>query len=89
MNLGMAVHAAAALPHIDDVLAVRHIGDLWRCLTECRSSKNAHLSTNGTNRTSNVRCMALLAQHGGTRLEHAGNGAAVGVVAVGAIICHG
>lgn len=61
MNLRMAVHAAAALPHIDDVLAVRHAVNLWYWLAYHWAAKYTGLSTNGTNRTSNVWRMALLA----------------------------
>ena len=73
MDLRVAVHAAAALPHIDDVLAVRHVGDLWCHLACSRKSENTSLSAHGTNRTRNVGCMALLAQHGRACLEHAGD----------------
>ena len=84
MNLRVAVHATAPLPHVDDVFATGQIGHLGQGLTGCQRI-NAALTTQGTNITGHMRRVALLAQHGSACLEHAGYGAAVCVVAGAAI----
>ena len=87
VNLRMAVQAAATLPQVDDVLAIGGGVDQRRGQAG-GSTGNTGLAGNGTDTTGDVRRMALLAQQRGTGLEHAGHGAAMWVVAVGAVLGH-
>lgn len=77
VDLGMAVQATATLPQVDHVLATgKTIAD-W----------HAGLTANGADAASHVGRVTLLAKHRRACLEHAGDDAAVRVVAVGAVFC--
>ena len=73
MHLRVAIHATLALPQSRGILA---------------RSKRIHGSANGSHAACNVRSVALLAQHGRARFEHALHDAAVRVVAIGAVFSH-
>ena len=83
----MAVHATAALPHVDDVLATGQICNLWHGLSR-RQRVDAALATQSAHISGHMRRVALLAQHGRTGFKHARYGAAVRVVASTAIFSH-
>jgi len=82
MNLRVAIHAAAALPDVDNVLAICGIGHQRRRLTGRGRAKHAALATDGANAARHVRRVALLAQHGWARFQHARDRAAVRTVAI-------
>ena len=84
----MAVHAASTLPHIDDVLATGCTGDQRRDLSRCGQTKDAALATQRSDTTCNVGGMALLAQHGWSRLQQRCDCAAMCVVAIAAVFDH-
>src|SRR5665647_4273 len=70
MNLRVAVQATAALPDVDRVLASVNT-----------AGGHAGLASKRTEFGCRVRRMALLAEHGRTRLEHGRNRAAVRAMA--------
>ena len=81
MNLRMAVHAAAALPDVDNVFAAGNVGDQRCGLAGRRWPEHAGLAPDCTDAACYVRRMALLAQQGRARFEHRRDRAAVRVVA--------
>ena len=84
VDLGVAVHATAALPHVGHVLAAGHAGDL-RLGQARRGCEDTRLSAHGSDAACLMGRVALLAEQGRARLEHGRNQAAVRVVANAAV----
>lgn len=85
VHLRVAVHAASALPHVDDVFAAGKTVHLGQGLPRSGWRIDTALAAHGTHVPGHMGGVALLAQHGRTRFEHARNRAAVRVVARAAV----
>ena len=86
MNLRVAVHATATLPHVHHIFATGNARDQWRSLAERGQTIDARLAAKSADPTRHMRRMTLVAQHGGARFEHARHSAAVRIVAISTIV---